>query len=222
MRATRGILTLGVADLLRTPGQRRDESLDAVLDDLHVLGSEVPAGSPVHLELHLESVNEAVVVRGTASAPWVGECRRCLGPVRGTLAAGILEIFEADPSEGETQPLHGESIDLEPVARETVLLDLPLAPLCREDCAGLCPTCGAERNEVACACSTEGTDPRWSALAGLDLAGLDPPGVDPPGVDPPGVDPPGVDPPGVDPPGVDPPGVDPPGVEGPDGREAGA
>ncbi|MBW3611645.1 MAG: DUF177 domain-containing protein [Actinobacteria bacterium] len=169
MGASRGALRLGVADLLRHPGRRRDETLEALLEDLRVLGSEVARRQPAHLEVRLESVNEAVVVRGTASVPWVGECRRCLGPVTGTLSAPILEIYETHPTEGETQPLQGELIDLEPVAREAVLLGLPLAPLCRDDCAGLCPRCGADRNQSPCDCSTDVVDARWSALDDLRL-----------------------------------------------------
>ncbi len=169
MGAGKGGFRLGVADLLRSPGQRRDESLDGVIDDLHVSGSRVPEGAPVHLDVHLESVNEAVLVRGTVTVPWVGECRRCLRPVRATLSAPVLEIYEAHPTELETQPLQGDSIDLEPVAREAVLLDLPLAPLCRDDCPGLCPRCGTDLGEAFCDCHSQPSDPRWSALDDLHL-----------------------------------------------------
>ncbi|HEV2766148.1 MAG TPA: DUF177 domain-containing protein [Acidimicrobiales bacterium] len=165
--APAGGLLLGVGDLLARPGERRDESLDAVLDGLRVLGSKVPEGAPVHLELHLQSVNTGVVVKGTTAAPWVGDCRRCLRPVEATLTAAILEIYEPDPTEGETQPLQGDHIDVEPVAREAVLLELPLAPLCRHDCAGLCPECGADLNQGACGCAVDQSDPRWAALDDL-------------------------------------------------------
>jgi uncharacterized protein len=154
-----------VADLLHRPGQRREESLDAVLDGLEVLGSKVPVGEAVHLDLALESVNAGVVVKGTTAAPWVGECRRCLAAVTATLLAPVLEVYEANPVDGQTQPLlQGAQIDIEPVAREAVLLELPLAPLCRPDCAGLCPQCGADRNEVGCGCRLELHDPRWAGL----------------------------------------------------------
>ncbi len=161
------VLTVSVADLLRRPGQRRHESIDAVLDGLQVLGSQVPLDAAVHVEVDLESLNEGMVVKGTAEAPWVGECRRCLGPVKSKLRTGILEVYEAHPTEGETQLLEGTEIDLEPVVREAVLLELPLAPLCRHDCAGLCPRCGADRNEVPCGCGTDDPDPRWAGLEGL-------------------------------------------------------
>ncbi|HEV2809083.1 MAG TPA: DUF177 domain-containing protein [Acidimicrobiales bacterium] len=157
-------LILGVADLLARPGRRRDEHLEVELEDLVVLGSRVAEGEAVRIDVRLEALNEAVVVKGTAAAPWSGECRRCLGPVRATLHAPILEIFEAEPTEGETRPLHGDSVDVEPVVREAVLLELPLAPLCRADCAGLCPQCGTDRNQVDCRCAQEVGDRRWAGL----------------------------------------------------------
>ncbi len=160
-------LTVNVADLLRRPGQRRHESMEAVLDGLQVLGSQVPPDAAVHVEVDLESLNEGMVVKGSAEAPWVGECRRCLRRVESKLRAPILEVYEAHPTEGETQLLEGTEINLEAVAREAVLLELPLAPLCRDDCAGLCPRCGVDRNEVACGCATDELDPRWAGLEGL-------------------------------------------------------
>jgi len=57
-------------------------------------------------------------------------------------------------------------LDLEPLAHDACILELPLAPLCGPDCLGLCPECGANRNHETCTC-TEKTDPRWAGLAGL-------------------------------------------------------
>ena len=61
----------------------------------------------------------------------------------------------------------GEEIDLELPVRDALLLDLPTAPLCREDCAGLCPACGADQNETSCDCDLSIPDPRWDALREL-------------------------------------------------------
>jgi uncharacterized protein len=153
-----------VADLLHLPGSRRQEHLEAVLDELSVLGSHVPEGGAVELDVRLESVNDGIVLTGTVRAPWTGECRRCLQPVDAWLEAHVLEVFEEDPVDGETRPLEVDRIDLEPVARETVLLELPLAPLCRDDCAGLCAECGADRNLTDCGHTLVVGDGRWSAL----------------------------------------------------------
>jgi uncharacterized protein len=161
---THGALNIGVADLLRRPGNHRDEHLEVVIDGLEVLGSHVPAGAATVIDVRLESVNEGIVARGTIEVPWAGECRRCLCPIASTLRTDVYEVFEDEPVEGETSKLDVDRIDLEPLAREAVLLELPLAPLCREDCAGLCPECGADRNFEDCGHVLTTVDDRWAAL----------------------------------------------------------
>jgi uncharacterized protein len=103
------------------------------------------------------------------TAPWEGLCRRCLEPVTGTLQAEVLEVFEAEPTEGETSCSTATASTLEPVAREAVLLGLPMAPLCAEDCRGLCPTCGADLRDGDCDCAPPAADPRWAGLEGLSF-----------------------------------------------------
>jgi uncharacterized protein len=160
---------LHVADILRRPGSSRHEVVEAPLERLSVIDTHMPEGSTVVVDVRLESVNEGVVATGTVTAPWEGLCRRCLEPVTGTLQAEVLEVFEAEPTEGETQLLDGDRIDLEPVAREAVLLGLPMAPLCAEDCRGLCPTCGADLRDGDCDCAPPAADPRWAGLEGLSF-----------------------------------------------------
>jgi uncharacterized protein len=155
-----------IVALRRHQGHRERLTVHAPLADLRVTGSEVPAGEAIDLDLQLEAVEGGIVVTGTARAPWVGECRRCVQPVEGELTADVDELFVTDSEEGETYPIGGDHIDLEPLARETIILALPLAPLCREDCAGLCPTCGADLNRGPCGCAAD-TDPRWAALDAL-------------------------------------------------------
>jgi uncharacterized protein len=162
-----GHLAVGVADLLRRPGNHRDEHLEAVLEGLEVTGSHVPKNEPIQLDLRLEALNEGIVVKGTVSAPWTGACRRCLCTVVSRLTAEVLEVFEDQPVEGETRKLDHDRIDLEPMAREVVLLELPMAPLCMDDCAGLCPECGADRNTTDCGHALVQTDGRWAALGDL-------------------------------------------------------
>src|SRR5207302_11514852 len=114
-----------------------------------------------------EHADGGIVVRATVDAPWQGECRRCLLPASGTVHADVRELYERASDGEETYPLSGDQLDLAPLARDAVLLDLPLAPVCTDDCQGLCPECGANRNDGDCGHSEVPTDPRWAALDAL-------------------------------------------------------
>lgn len=160
-------LVVAVADLLKHPGATKPVEREEVLDGLAVSGSRVPQGERVGLELELQAVNDGIVAVGTVRAPWTGECRRCLRSVTGDVVAEVREIYERDPVEGETRLLEDAMVDLAEMARDVILLELPLAPLCVEDCAGLCPVCGVNRNDMTCTCVVEAPDPRWAALEDL-------------------------------------------------------
>lgn len=153
-----------VADLLATPGRRRELTGRRVLEDLAVGGGTI-AGDAVELQLVLEAQAGRIICSGEVHARWELECRRCLGPVLVPVAPGVTEVFEQAPAEGETFPLEGEVVDLAPMLREAVLLTLPLAPLCDESCGG--PVDGSYYGEPA---GEEGEvpgvrrDPRWAAL----------------------------------------------------------
>jgi uncharacterized protein len=153
-----------VGSLRRRPGSRLPVQRSAELAGLRVVDAGVPDGAEVTVDVEAEGVPDGVVVTGTIAAAWEGTCRRCLRAVEGTVAVRVMEVFDPHPVEGETYPLEGDRIDLEPLARQTVLLELPLAPLCRPDCPGLCPRCGSDRSEVDCGCDLTVRDPRWSAL----------------------------------------------------------
>ena len=165
-----GPLVLGVTDLRRQPGLRRRVERAVELNGLGISTAVVPDGSPVEIDLELEAVSNGIVATGMVRAPWVGECRRCLLPVEGVSEAKVQEIFEPDPTEGETYLLGNEVVDLEPMVRDAVLLALPLAPLCAEDCKGPAPE---EFPTGPAGALEEGAeppaDPRWAALAELDF-----------------------------------------------------
>lgn len=153
------------------------------LDGLAITCSAVPAEAEVVVDADLEVVDGGVVVTGTITSTWVGECRRCLRPVSAPLVASVREVFERvprvrgadldDADETETYPLTGDSVDLVPLVRDALLLELPLAPLCRSDCAGLCPICGADRIEQPCDCAEPPSNPAWAVLDILRTAVAD-------------------------------------------------
>jgi hypothetical protein len=100
----------------------------------------------VHARLRLESVMEGVLVSGEVDAPLAGSCARCLEDRRGHPDLDVQELYayegsttEETSDEDEVRLVEGEFIDLEPMLRDAVVLSLPLAPVCDEDCAGCAP-----------------------------------------------------------------------------------
>lgn len=158
---------VNVAALGLRPGVQRRVRRRGPVSDLALTGSSLAGDASVDVDVELEAVPGAVIARGAVLAHWVGACRRCLGEVSGDLRCEVVEVFQADHDPEETYPLAGDQLDLEPMARDAVLLELPQAPLCHAGCQGLCPVCGAERNEGACGCEVEVADPRWAALDAL-------------------------------------------------------
>ncbi len=110
--------------------------------DLAVELAGIPEGSELALDVQLEGVAEGVLVTVTVQAPLAGECARCLEPVSSTTRVWFRELFGYEASEEGGYLLDGDLLDLEPALRDALVLELPLAPLCAEDCAGLCVECG--------------------------------------------------------------------------------
>ena len=139
--------------------------------DLGISVIGVPLGSPIELDLRLESVVEGVLVRGSATVEVRGECVRCLGEISDELEVDIQELYVypgVEPDDDLASRLEGDLIDLEPLLRDEVVVDLPFQPLCRDDCLGLCVECGANLNDDPDHRHAARLDPRWDALRGLE------------------------------------------------------
>jgi len=116
--------------------------------DLAVELASIPEGSDLELEVQLEGVTEGVLVTATVQAPLAGECARCLEPVSSTTQVWFRELFGYEANEEGGYLLDGDLLDLEPALRDALVLELPLAPLCAEDCPGLCVECGVRLAEA--------------------------------------------------------------------------
>jgi len=171
----RAPLVLDTHELGRRPGSQRQVSLTVPAPaDLGIDVLSVPEGSPVDLDLRLEAVMEGVLVTGSATAELTGECARCLEAITDEVSVDFQELFEyddrgrpADDEEAGVRRLEGDLLDLEPLLRDAVVLELPFQPLCMEDCPGLCVECGARLADEPDHAHQAVVDPRWAALATL-------------------------------------------------------
>jgi len=151
-----------------------EESFDASSAFADIAGV-APLG-PVTAKLTASYADGLIEVSGDVACRFRLTCSRCLDPVEDELCVPFHETFKVvsreaasatDEQDGEDfVPIEGERLELRPYVVEELIVQLPLAPLCREDCKGLCPECGSNRNEAECGCATEKIDPRLAALKG--------------------------------------------------------
>lgn len=164
-----------VTDLVGHPGETRRLVRDLARVDLGEESwgpAEGALAGRMHLDVQLDSVVEGVLVRGDVVFPHELACARCLEPVVDELEVDVAELFRPQGHEDAEAgyEIIDAAIDLEPLLRDTVLMALPVRVLCRDDCAGLCVTCGANLNEQDCGHRrTEPVDPRWAKLAEIEL-----------------------------------------------------
>jgi uncharacterized protein len=158
----------------RRPGSMREDSYTVPAPaDLGVEMVGVPEGTEIELDLRLEAVMEGVLVSGTARSPLSGECARCLDPLTSSIEVELQELYvysdtrSGESAEDDERRLEGDLIDLEPVVRDAMVLALPLSPLCRDDCPGLCTDCGVRLAEAGPDHHHDAVDPRWAALQGM-------------------------------------------------------
>ncbi|MDA8278083.1 MAG: DUF177 domain-containing protein [Actinomycetota bacterium] len=155
---------VSVTKLLHRPELIIDLDLIGSIEDMFVSSARVPDGAEVHLVGRLEAAHPGILFTGKAQVEIVTECRRCLTETSEELQVEIRELFLEDGDEEESYPLEGEFVDLTEMARDSIVLSLPAAPLCRPDCKGICQYCGGNRNEVDCHHDDDGIDPRFKVL----------------------------------------------------------
>lgn len=171
------MIAINVAQLLKADvGTIRDYPIDDVVPDLT---NEVVLTKPVTGNVQLIRTNRGILARAELHTAARLECSRCLEVFVDDLLIRFAEEYipVVDVNTGLPTQVPRESytylvsekheIDLEPAVREYGLLELPMAPLCRTDCAGLCPQCGVNRNEQSCQCVVQVADDRFAVLHAL-------------------------------------------------------
>jgi uncharacterized protein len=160
-------MCINVAQLLKDPiGSSRSYHIDEHLgtDDINFVNGDV-------LLIH---TNRGVIVRGDIRASVKVICSRCLKPIDCEIkcdfeeeALPVISAPEGSSSAGQYDNLiidEDHTLDLSEAVRQYALLAVPAKPLCRIDCAGICPTCGHDLNQEPCHCPSSVKDQRWSKL----------------------------------------------------------
>ena len=164
-----------VAQLLKEPiGATRSYRLSDERADSPEFGADAISGSVQFLRTH-----QGILARGAAEARMTQTCGRCLREFAGSARLLLEEEFfpQVDVNTGRRLTLPADVdgtvidanhiLDLTEVLRQSLVAAQPMKPLCRPDCPGLCPECGADRNNEICTCGLAARDPRWGALTAL-------------------------------------------------------
>jgi uncharacterized protein len=152
-------------------GSSHHEHRRGGLGRLSVADIVVAESSTADADVTFSAIDGGVEVSGRVSAPFTGACRRCGRTLGGEVVSEVREVYRprsarerhGDEDE-ETYELGADHLDLAPMVRDAILLDLPIAPLCQDECRGLCDRCGADLNVGPCDCPSERVDDRWAAL----------------------------------------------------------
>jgi uncharacterized protein len=164
--------TVDVRDLMHRPGEMRERVIDVTVPEEFgnaMIG--VKTGSALQIDLRMESLHDGILVSAEVDGTAAGECGRCLIDIEQTVQVEFQELFAYSSDEAFEYEVHEDTIDLEPVIRDAVVLSLPFQPVCQEDCLGLCPVCGVRLLDNPGHEHEAPIDPRWAALG--DLAGLE-------------------------------------------------
>jgi len=163
-----GTFALNVRDLIGAPGQMRELELSvASPETLGEAVAKVTEGAPIEISGRLESVHEGILASGDIRCIATAECVRCLDPIDIPIEADFQELFAYSDNDGYDSQVVDDTVDLEPVVRDLVVLQLPFQPMCSPDCPGLDPDTGEKRPEGWQGSDEKGIDPRWEALGQL-------------------------------------------------------
>lgn len=161
-------LVVGVKDLIHKAGEMRRVTLDAVAPERYGEAmATVPEGAPMTIDLQLEGLHEGILVTADLSVEASSECVRCLDPVRLPLQVDFQELFAYSSSDSDSYTVADDSVDLESIIRDAVVLELPFQPVCDAECFGLDPATGEKRTEPPSAAVAREVDPRWQELSKL-------------------------------------------------------
>ena len=153
------------------------DSLNTLLLHGQVCDFEFPAAAEVHVDYY--RAGQELFFQGHIDGSVIGHCARCLEEYTFQLGkdffivlvprANMPEEVELSGDELDLSFYEGDQVDLSPLVREQIILALPTRPLCRDDCKGLCASCGVNLNTQACSCTVSGGDPRLAVLRTLKV-----------------------------------------------------
>lgn len=153
-----------VSDLVGRPGERRVVTGEVPLD---LMVGEATATGPARVRATLEGIDRGVMARFDVAFTAHLTCTRCLTEWDEEITVSASQVFEPEPDDDGYALGRDDTVDLAGPVRDEAALAIPVRPLCRQDCLGLCPTCGTDLNRSPCGGHVETSESPFDALKGM-------------------------------------------------------
>ncbi len=165
-------MIIDVSSILKVPGGKIDIDCELSLDKAEFMGTCYKFTSPVKIKGSVANNGKSLFLKADCNGTMQTQCARCLKDIEETfyfpLDEQLIQNDSADVSEDEDVIVFdGYSFELDDIVCDNFLMNVNGSYLCKEDCMGLCPSCGKNLNEGDCSCENIDIDPRWSTL--LDI-----------------------------------------------------
>ena len=163
------IMKINIASVLRNDGASKAFSGNVELGKLDYMGSTLNFSKPVEITGKVYNIGGALEISATVAGEYETECSRCGQPVVGKLSAELFESIDSDLTDLDEEciTVSGNVIDISGSIDACIFEELPMQPLCMEECKGLCPVCGIDLNKNECNCETKVYDPRFAIFRNL-------------------------------------------------------
>ena len=161
------MIKINVAEIRRHLTGKKHLQFDAEPAELDITAAELPIVGKVRIDGEISNVGDVLLLQARVSARVNRMCSRCLKEFTADSVAEVVEKYYPSESlgvENDAYVYEADIVDITEPLRESLLLAEPLRVLCKEDCLGICPVCGTDRNIHPCSCDTGTIDPRLAAL----------------------------------------------------------
>ena len=163
-------MQINVAEELKSIGKTTDRHLEENLEPISFGGNKLVFTMPLSVDVRSSFDGEGFSVSGVLSSELLMHCTKCNKEFKQGFNIDFSERFikasEEEADEAECYPFFGETLELDKMILDLLVLNAPVYGLCKPDCKGLCPRCGADLNLGPCSCKKE-VDPRLAVLAKL-------------------------------------------------------
>lgn len=158
-------MIISIKDALRNEGERYDINFETFLEPVDYMGKVEFEKVKVDGFYFAQGANIRVI--GKAEAECIFECDRCLQPFNRKLLLDFDQTYSSESEEEMYRLQKNDTVDIQPLISDIVISSLPIERLCKEDCKGLCPHCGIDKNFSSCSCESSEKDNPFAVLKGL-------------------------------------------------------